>query len=100
MSQPEINSIQDWESEELSEAELDALAGGRIAKRSAFSTTSTFLDPNIANAILFGDIPVVPPVTAKSDSSYTSYFGATGTSGNEASGLMKYIPFNMSQEFP
>ena len=97
MSQPEINSIENWESEELSEAELDALAGGRTAKRSAFSTTPTFLyDSNI----FVGDVIVVPPVPSKVDSSYTSFIGATGTSGNEASTLMKHIPLNLSREFP
>ena len=97
MSQPEINSIENWESEELSEAELDALAGGRIAKRSAFSTTPTFVD---YYNIFSGDVIVVPSVPSKVDSSYTSFIGGTGTSGNEASTFMKHIPLNLSDKFP
>jgi hypothetical protein len=40
------------------------------------------------------------PVEKKVDSSYTSYFGATGTSGNEAALHLQSIPINLQHTFP
>ena len=50
------------------------------------------------------DIPPLDPfagdvqVTKNTDSSYTSYFGAVGTAGNEAG--LQGIPLNMTMHFP
>jgi hypothetical protein len=85
MSENKINPMEDWSSEELSEAELDALAGGQ---------TANFAD------LFLGDVQVLPPVEAKIDSSYTSYFGAIGTSGNENSTFLTKMPLNLTRTFP
>ncbi len=55
---------------------------------------------NLRQTIFFGDVLVVPPVTANIDSSYTSYFGATGTTGNEVSRHVRHMPLNVTTEFP
>jgi hypothetical protein len=89
MSQHEINPIEDWESEELSEEELDALAGGRRLSRTLSSASSPTLD----NPFLVGDVQI----RANIDSSYTSYFGSTGTTSSIPP---ISIPFNITQAFP
>lgn len=43
-----------------------------------------------------GDVKVQSSI----DSSYTSFLGAIGTSGNEALGLMKHLPLNLTNRFP
>ena len=50
--------------------------------------------------IFQGDVSVIPEVNAKTDSAYTSFIGAIGTSGNEASTHMKHMPINMTMMFP
>lgn len=47
-----------------------------------------------------GDVVMVPEVQASTDSSYTSYTGANGTSGNELSQNMPFLPINMTTLFP
>ena len=47
-----------------------------------------------------GDAIVVPPVPSKVDSSYASFFGAAGSSGNEASSSLQLIPVNLTSMFP
>ena len=46
-----------------------------------------------------GDVKVMD-FHAKIDSSYTSYFGATGTTGNEVSSHVRHMPLNVTTEFP
>ena len=87
MSQPEINPIEDWSSEELSEVELDVLAGGRTISREDLFTN---------NVILIDAAKLILNI----DSSYTSYQGALGTKGNEASRFYTALPFNITTEFP
>ena len=48
----------------------------------------------------FGDVQVVPDIMAKVDSSYASFFGAIGTTGNEAAKSLPIIPLNLTMEFP
>lgn len=80
MSQPEINPIKDWESEELCEAELDALAGGIDSLRS--SSTSLSDEPT--------------PLVRQNDSLFTSYFGARGSTEFDTF----KTPLNVSLAFP
>jgi hypothetical protein len=100
MPQPEINSLEDWESEELSEAELDALAGGQ----SFTITPSTLTLPTISQVFTPQPLPPLLPlvgdvqIAAKIDSSYSSYLGANGTRGNENN--LNAIPFNLTSAFP
>ena len=49
---------------------------------------------------LDGDVKMVLPVEAKTDSAYTSFIGAIGTSGNEASTHMKHMPLNLTMHYP
>jgi hypothetical protein len=79
MARHEVNPIEDWESEELSEEELDLLAGG----------FDPFKLPDLK-------IPAPDlPVKADTDSSYSSFFGANGTNSNEAS-----FPFRQNGGMP
>lgn len=111
MSQENPNPHYPGEDEELTEAELEMLAGGlRRARLSRTSTSSislpdlkTFTSPqNITSDssllpplgdVFVGDVKVVKSV----DSSYASFFGTTGsTSGGYVTG----IPFNITNAFP
>ena len=47
-----------------------------------------------------GDVAVVPKIQKKVDSSYVSYYGAIGTSGNEASIHMPKLVLNLTMHFP
>lgn len=82
MSQQEINRIEDWESEELSESELDALAGGALR---ALALDLTLFSVDAA------------PIMLNTDSLFTSYVGARGTTDPAITGSQ---PFNMSLSFP
>jgi len=82
---PELSESPELEDGELSEAELDAQSGGFAADPFA-QENANFADPN--------------KIQAKIDSSYTSYFGSTGTTRNEASSNLKSIPFNITTSFP
>lgn len=76
------------------------------------TTTSPVIDSSITSSLnnfvpsisdianFYGDIQVVPDVMSKVDSSYSSVFGATGTSGNEAAIRLPVIPINLTMEFP
>jgi hypothetical protein len=89
MARHEVNPIEDWESEELSEEELDLLAGG-------------FFDPFKPIDLKFPD-PDPTKVEAKTDSSYSSFLGANGTNQNEASLPFRQnhaMPLNLTDKFP
>ncbi len=51
---------------------------------------------------LVGDVQVANPLQVEKniDSSYTSYFGATGTTGNEVSRHVRHMPMNLTSRFP
>jgi len=108
MASNKVNPLEDWESEELSEAELDLLAGGSLLPD--FNTSLS--NPSLPAP---GSTPVLPPpdaaiaakfqnlfagdvkVNANADSSYTSYFGAAGTTiPSHRNG----IPMNLSSLMP
>jgi len=97
MSRHEVNPIEDWESEELSEEELDLLAGG--FDPSKFTIPPVAADSSLTKLpLLSGDVVVFAP--GKVDSSYSSYLGTNGTSGNENSLHMKSSPMNLTSFFP
>lgn len=83
MSQESLNSNNLWENEELTEAELDALAGGQLANPN--------FDPNTAFG---GSSVLVPPQT---DSLFTSFVGAPGSVDPV---LVGSTPMNLSLAFP
>ena len=91
MARHEVNPIEDWESEELSEEELDLLAGG--------------FDPGLTGSVEFKPIDLKfpapdPPVKANTDSSYSSFLGAQGANKNEASLHQPILPLNITNKFP
>jgi hypothetical protein len=110
MASNKVNPLEDWESEELSEAELDLLAGGFLPTdfNTSLSNPSlpapgstpqlTPLDAattaKFENA--FKNDVVISPVAARVDSSYTSYFGALGTTVSHPGGH----PLNITNRFP
>ena len=110
MASNTINPLEDWESEELSEAELDLLAGGSLLPdfNTSLSNPPGSIPPltplDTAASAKFNsqfnsnDIPVLVP--KKVDSSYTSYFGAIGTTGNEISAHVTSKPANLTNLFP
>ena len=51
-------------------------------------------------SLFAGDVAVVPPQQKKADSSYVSFFGATGTAGSEASVHMPKLVLNLTMHFP
>jgi len=77
MSQQEINPIEDWSSEELSEAELDALAGGQIGDIS-----------------LFLSFCASPKIQANIDTGYNANLGAVNNIP------LGGIVFNITRAFP
>ena len=52
---------------------------------------------NSFESMFAGDVIVVPPVTANVDSSYTSYYGAVGTTSSI--GTNEHIPLNLTAQF-
>lgn len=78
MSQESLNSNSPWENEELTEAELDALAGGGLllGQTDPFSTDLSFIKTT--------------------DSNFTSFFGTRGTNSDYDSSR----PLNTSLLFP
>lgn len=77
---------------ELTLEELERIAGGQ----------SGGTDPQLA--IFQGDVQTLPtpPLVmdpAKTDSSYTSYFGATGSTSTISSHMLS-LPLNMTNLFP
>jgi hypothetical protein len=80
MARHEVNPIEDWESEELSEEELDLLAGGFSKPFNPTDFTGSEFKPlDVSNPNFSGGEVVLPQVPANKDSSYSSFLGATGT---------------------
>jgi len=91
MASNKVNPLEDWESEELSEAELDLLAGG----------TDPFAKDPLPlfqgdSPLLVGDVQL----RANVDSSYSSHLGATGANKNELSAHLISKPLNITNRFP
>lgn len=85
MPHNEINPLEDWASEELSEEELDLLAGGW--RGSAFRSNG---------ADVFGSSN--SPILAKQDNMFSAYDGAKGTTlDNQYSNNR---PLNIGMGFP
>jgi hypothetical protein len=106
MARHEVNPIEDWESEELSEEELDLLAGGLDPFKPidfTGSVKSNPLDLNNQN-FLGGDVVLLKAdkvfEPAKVDSSYSSHLGAIGGNKNEASLHQPILPLNITNKFP
>ena len=68
--------------------------GGRVTRPRILFDASQFQLPPMD--FLQGDVQVVK----KMDSSYTSYFGAIGSSGNENSNVIHKRPMNLTHLFP
>jgi hypothetical protein len=105
MARHEVNPIEDWESEELSEEELDLLAGGfEPFKPPTDFTGSEFKPLDLSNpnfpggdVVLLKADKVFEP--AKTDSAYSSHLGAIGANNNVAT-RQNLMPFNITDKFP
>lgn len=78
---------------ELTLEELEQIIGGQSGGLD-FSSTPNL---GVEKKLFEGDVMMVQP---KIDSSYSSYFGTNGTSGNEVTSNMKHIPLNLTAAFP
>lgn len=90
---------------ELTLQDLEKLAGGAsLLEPTTLASPPASLpvpgpSPDL-QALLDPAAAAAQPVEKKVDSSYTSYFGATGTSGNEAALHLQSIPINLQHTFP